>query len=87
MMADECRCGAEVEIEGNSLCINCDYEEQYQKVWRYPRTMGAVAAFNENMDYCTEETMLRAIEISKERGDDAVIRKDVEQAVAEAKEK
>ena len=56
------------------------------KVWDYPRTMGSVAAFNENLDYCTEENMKRAIEISKERGDNAVLRGDVEQAIKEAKE-
>ena len=59
----------------------------HDKVWDYPRTMGSVAAFNENLDYCTEENMARAIEISKERGDDAVTRDDVEQAIREAKEK
>lgn len=54
-------------------------------VWNYPRTLGAVASFNENMDYTTEDNMKRAIEISKERGDDAVIREDVEQAIREAR--
>ncbi len=54
-------------------------------VWDYPRTMGSVAAFTENPDYCTEETMTRAVEISKERGDNAVTRDDVEQAIREAR--
>ena len=57
---------------------------EHDKVWDYPRTMGSVAAFMENMEHCTEENMTRAIEISKERGDDAVTRDDVEQAINEA---
>ena len=28
---DECKCGAEVEIEGNSTCITCDYEDRNEK--------------------------------------------------------
>jgi hypothetical protein len=54
-------------------------------VWDYPRTMGSVAAFNENLDYCTDEIMTRAIEISRECGDDAVTREYIEQAIREAK--
>ena len=50
-------------------------------VYKYPQTMGAYNALMENMEHITEETLTRAITICEGRGDYALTREDIEQAI------
>ena len=52
---------------------------------KYPRSMGAQNAFNENMDYLDDEFIIRAVEIAMEEKSD-LLREHVEMAAKERKE-